>query len=444
MKATQAITALRDPNSTSASAMNTIFALSSGAPPAAIAVVRISGPQAGTALACLSGRPVPAARMAVLRTLRGSGGERLDQALVLYFPAPATATGEDLVELHCHGGRAIVASVEGALTALGCRRAEPGEFTRRAFQNGRIDLAQAEGLADLLAADTELQRRAALDLVEGRFSAQIARWRDAVLRLSAFVEASLDFADDDGAGILPPDFNAGLQALADELGEWLARPRSERLKDGIRVVIAGPPNAGKSTLFNALLEEDAAIISPEAGTTRDALERYVAIAGVPFTLIDTAGLREEGAGEIELIGIARARAHIAVADIVLWLGPEGQGPDGGWEIDSRVDADDHIAKQQADYRVSGHTREGLDNLTAALVSEARKLLPQPGQLAINDRQAQLIEEAHGALSQATAAADELVIGEHLRQVRLAFDRLLGRTATEDMLDTLFSRFCIGK
>jgi tRNA modification GTPase len=423
---------------------DTIFALSSGAPPAAIAVVRISGPQASTALACLTGRPVPAPRMAVLRTLRGKDGEHLDQALTLHFPGPATATGEELVELHCHGGRAIVAAVEQALLALDCRRAEPGEFTRRAFQNGRVDLAQAEGLADLLAADTELQRRAALDLVEGRFSQQIVRWRDAVLRLSAFVEASLDFADYDGAGDLPAGFRADLQTLAQELEEWLARPRSDRLKDGIRVVIAGPPNAGKSTLFNALLAEDAAIISPEAGTTRDALERNVAIAGVPFTLIDTAGLRSEGAGEIELIGIARARAHMARADIVLWLGPEGQGSEGAWEIDSRIDADDYTPKQKADHRVSGRSGEGLHDLIAALVAEARTLLPRPGQVAISERQAQLIEEGHHALVQASAVADELVIGEHLRQVRVAFDRLLGQTATEDMLDTLFGRFCIGK
>ena len=424
--------------------MDTIFALSSGAPPAAIAVVRISGPRAGAMLASLTGGALPAPRVAVLRTLRASDGEYLDRALVLHFPGPATATGEDLVELHCHGGRAIVAVVEQALTALGGRPAEPGEFTRRAFQNGRIDLAQAEGLADLLAADTELQRRTALDLVEGRFSAQIVRWRDTVLRSSALLEASLDFADDDGAGDLPARFRTDLQALAQELGDWLARPRTERLKDGIRVVIAGPPNVGKSTLFNALLQENAAITSPEAGTTRDALERPVALAGVPFTFIDTAGLREEGAGEIETIGIARARGQMARADIVLWLGPEGDGPDGAWEVDSMIDAVDHVAKIKADHRLSALTGAGLRYLTDALVTEARRLLPQPGQIAINHRQSQFIAEAHRSLVQVLQVTDELVMGEHLRQTRLAFDRLLGQTATEDMLDILFGRFCIGK
>ena len=424
--------------------MDTIFALSSGAPPAAIAVVRISGPRAGAMLASLTGGALPAPRVAVLRTLRASDGEYLDRALVLHFPGPATATGEDLVELHCHGGRAIVAVVEQALTALGGRPAEPGEFTRRAFQNGRIDLAQAEGLADLLAADTELQRRTALDLVEGRFSAQIVRWRDTVLRSSALLEASLDFADDDGAGDLPARFRTDLQALAQELGDWLARPRTERLKDGIRVVIAGPPNVGKSTLFNALLQENAAITSPEAGTTRDALERPVALAGVPFTFIDTAGLREEGAGEIETIGIARARGQMARADIVLWLGPEGDGPDGAWEVDSMIDAVDHVCKIKADHRLSALTGAGLRYLTDALVTEARRLLPQPGQIAINHRQSQFIAEAHRSLVQVLQVTDELVMGEHLRQTRLAFDRLLGQTATEDMLDILFGRFCIGK
>ncbi|HZH05643.1 MAG TPA: tRNA uridine-5-carboxymethylaminomethyl(34) synthesis GTPase MnmE, partial [Lautropia sp.] len=302
---------------------DTIFALSSGAPPAAVALLRVSGPGAGLALTELSGRALPKPRRAVLRTLRGSDGEQLDQALVLFFPAPATVTGEELVELHCHGGHAVVAAVGQALKALGCRPADPGEFTRRAFQNGRIDLAQAEGLADLLSAETQLQRRAALDLVEGRFSTQVEHWRATLLRLSAIVEASLDFADDDGAGELPPGFRQAAADLAAELEAWLSRPRTDRLRDGIRVVLAGPPNSGKSTLFNALLEEDAAITSPHAGTTRDALERHVAWEGVPFTVIDTAGLRDEGAGDIEAVGIARARGQMERADLILWLGPEG-------------------------------------------------------------------------------------------------------------------------
>lgn len=423
----------------------TIFALSSGAPPAAIGIIRISGPQACAALLKLTARPAPPPRKAALRTLRLDNGALLDSALVLHFPGPDSATGEDLVELHCHGGRAVIAAVERALAELpGFRRAEPGEFTRRAFANGRIDLAEAEGLGDLLAAETELQRQAAIGLVEGRFSAQVDRWRETLLRLSALLEAALDFADDDGAGELPPRFAADLAALAGELDTWLRQPRSERLKEGVRVVIAGPPNSGKSTLFNALVEDEAAITSPEAGTTRDALDRHVALAGVPFTFVDTAGLRDEGAGAIEAIGIERARQHIGRADLVLWLGPEGQGPPAALEIDPRIDEPDHRPKQRPDLRVSGVTGEGVAALKTLLAERARELLPRPGSMALNRRQAELLEEARLALQSAGGAADDLVKAEHLRQARRAFDRLLGRSATEDMLDALFGRFCIGK
>jgi tRNA modification GTPase len=307
---------------------NTFFALSSGAPPAAIGVIRISGPHAGTALLALAGR-LPEPRRASLATLRDGAGEPLDSALVLWFPGPDTATGEDLAELHCHGGRAVIAAVEGALAALPeLRRADAGEFTRRAFANGRLDLAEAEGLADLLSAETELQRAAALGAMQGALSRQVEAWRAQVLVLSAQLEAVLDFSDEEDASDLPQGFTWNIAALEQELGEWLARPRSERLGEGFRVVLAGPPNAGKSTLFNALVESEAAITSPIAGTTRDVIERSVAIAGVPFTFVDTAGLRDEGGDAIEAIGIDRARGELARADVVLWLGPEGEGPEG--------------------------------------------------------------------------------------------------------------------
>lgn len=423
---------------------DTIFALSSGAPPAAIAIVRISGPDAHRIVGGLCRQPLPSARTAALRALRQPDGMLIDRALVMWFAAPATATGENMAELHCHGGRAVVAAVERALEGLGCRKAEAGEFTRRAFRNGRMDLAEAEGLADLLAAETELQRAAAIGLAEGRFSAQVEGWRQHVLRLSALVEAALDFADDDDTADLPATFRDEVAYLAADLAEWLNRPRSDRLKEGVRVVIAGPPNSGKSTLFNALVEDEAAITSPEAGTTRDALERHVAIKGVPFTFIDTAGLRDEGAGSIEAVGIGRARQHIDRADLVLWLGPEGEGPSTALEIETRIDAPAGLRKRSPDHRVSGRTGEGVDQLKLAIADKAKTFLPKAGQVALNDRQALLLAQARAALLQIPTALDDLVIAEHLRQTRLAFDAMLGRTATEDMLDALFSRFCIGK
>ena len=270
----------------------TIFALSSGAPPAGVGVVRVSGPRAGAALEALAGR-LPQPRRASLAKLRDGAFALLDEALVLWFPGPNTATGEDLAEFHCHGGRAVIAVVEAALAALpGLRRAEPGEFTRRAFANGRIDLAEAEGLGDLLAAETELQRAAAIANAGGALSRQVESWREGVLVLSAEVEGVLDFSDEEDSADLPEFFTWNIGALAGELGVWLARPRSERLGEGYRVVLAGPPNAGKSTLFNVLVESEAAITSPIAGTTRDVIERSVAIAGVPFAFVDTAGLRD--------------------------------------------------------------------------------------------------------------------------------------------------------
>jgi tRNA modification GTPase len=425
--------------------MPTIFALSSGAPPAGVGVIRVSGPAAHEALLALAGR-VPAPRRASLARLRDASGALLDEALVLWFPGPGTATGEDLAEFHCHGGRAVIAAVEGALASLrGLRRAEPGEFTRRAFANGRIDLAEAEGLADLLSAETELQRAAALANAGGALSRQVEGWRERVLVLSAEVEGVLDFSDEGDSADLPECFTWNIAALADELAAWLARPRSERLGEGFRVVLAGPPNAGKSTLFNALVESEAAITSPIAGTTRDVIERAVAIGGVPFTFVDTAGLRQgEAFDPIEAIGIARAEAELSRADLVLWLGPEGEGPEGAWEIAAQADHPDFTAKPSARFTLSAATGEGLAALKTALVEAARAALPKPGEAALNARQHALLAEAEESLCSAKGLSDPLLIAEELRRARLAFDRLIGRATTEDMLDTLFGRFCIGK
>lgn len=424
--------------------MDTIFALSSGAPPAGIAVVRVSGPQASEALTALSGA-VPPPRRARRAALRDSDGGLLDEGLVLWFPGPGTVTGENLAEFHLHGGRAVVAAVQAALAALpGLRRAEPGEFTRRAFANGRIDLAEAEGLADLLAAETEVQRRAAVGMAGGLLSRRVEGWRERLLALSAQLEAALDFGDESEVDGLPATFGEDVEALAGELDEALRAPAAETLREGLRVALAGPPNAGKSTLFNALIENGAAITAPLAGTTRDVLERPVALGGIPFTFVDMAGLREEGADPVEAIGIARAQAEIARADLVLWLGLEGAGPTGAWEIEAQCDRVEHAAKAAPRFRVSALTGENLLELKQDLMAEAAGVMPKPGEAALNRRQRDLLDSALTAIRMVGGETDPLLAAEALRQTRLAFDRLTGHATTEDVLDALFGRFCIGK
>ena len=423
--------------------MDTIFALSSGPPPAGIAVVRISGPAAGDALIAVAGA-LPAPRRARLARLRDGQGAVLDDALALWFPGPNTATGEDLAELHLHGGRAVVAAVERALAVLpGLRPAQAGEFTRRAFTNGRMDLAEAEGLGDLLIAETELQRQAAVAMLGGALSRQVEGWRERLLMLSARVEAALDFDDEDDVAGLPPSFNADIAALEQDLALALAAPSAEALKEGFRVALAGPPNAGKSTLFNALVDDEAAITAPLAGTTRDVLVRNVALGGIAFSFIDMAGLRDEAADEVEAIGITRAGQEIARADLVLWLGPEGAGPAGCWEIEAQCDRG-QAGKQAPLFRLSALTGQGMDALREALIDEARKAMPRPGQAALNRRQRDLLARTSGDLAASRKVQDPLLLAEHLRNCRVAFDRLVGRTSTEDVLDALFGRFCIGK
>jgi tRNA modification GTPase len=422
----------------------TIFALSSGAPPAAIAVVRISGPQAAAALQALAGR-LPAPRRASTVTLRDNQGGVLDRALALWLPGPGTATGEDSAELHCHGGRAVIAAVEAALLELPeLRRATSGEFTRRAFTNGKIDLAEAEGLADLLNAETELQRRSALAMAGGAFSRQVEGWREALLTSSASLEAVLDFSDEDDVATLPVDFTARLASLRTAIAEWLTRPRAEMLREGYRVVIAGPPNYGKSTLFNALVESEAAITTPIAGTTRDVLTRPVSLEGVPFLFADTAGLHDLVDDEVEAIGIERALDALDRADLVLWLGPEGLGPQGCWELISQIDRDEVKTKRRPRHRISAITGEGMDDLRFDLIATARLAMPRPGEAALSERQHRLLTEAERAIANASSEANPLLAAEGLRLARVSFDALLGRTTTEDMLDALFGRFCIGK
>lgn len=425
----------------------TIFALGSGQVPAALGVVRISGAHAARAVQALAGS-LPAPRHASLRRLRDPvDGSTLDHALVLWFPGPGSATGEDCAELHCHGGRAVIAAVSRALVAQGLRAAEPGEFTRRAFANGRLDLAEVEGLGDLLAAETELQRLSAQAMADGALSCAAEQWRSGVLALSAEIEALLDFSDEDDVGAradaLPAGLAARAAALAASVGEWLDRPRVEPLREGFRVVLAGPPNAGKSTLFNALIESDGAIVSPEPGTTRDVLVASVATEGVPFSFVDTAGLRDEGAGAIEAIGIARALEQTRRADLVLWLGPEGEGPTDRPVIEVSAQCDREGGKT-AGLRVSAVTGEGMADLRMKLLRHARSALPQPGMAALNRRQADCLVPVRESLLALAGESDGLIAAEHLRVARRGIDALVGRADTEAMLDSLFGRFCIGK
>jgi tRNA modification GTPase len=425
---------------------DTIFALSSGAPPAAIGAIRISGPAAGEALSALAGG-LTCPRRASFRPLCGVDGTLLDRALVLWLPGPGTATGEDMAELHCHGGRAVIAAVEAALAAMPkLRRATPGEFTRRAFANGRIDLAEAEGLADLLSAETELQRRSALAMAGGAFSRRVEDWRGRLLAVAAALEAVLDFAEEDEITGLPDNLFIELATLVEEIGNWAAGPRAEALREGFRVVLAGPPNSGKSSLFNALIESEAAIATPIPGTTRDVLVRPTGIDGVPFLFVDTAGLREGSDDAVERIGIERAKAEVDSADLVLWLGAEAEGPAGSWEIEAQVDRPGHRMKRNPRHRVSAVTGEGLAFLRADLLEFARLGLLRPGETALNRRQHDLLSHAGAELAVALELDrdDPLILAEHLRLARLDFDALVGRATTEDMLDALFGRFCIGK
>jgi len=422
----------------------TIFALASGRPPAAIAVIRISGPRAHAAAEQLAGA-LPEPRQAALRRLRSSDGHLLDEALLLRFTGPASATGEDAVEFHCHGSRAVVDAVLAALSGIeGLRLAEPGEFTRRAFENGRIDLTEAEGLADLLEAETESQRRAALAMAEGGLRHQVEAWQAHLLALSARAEAAIDYDEEDGLGA-DLALSHDSAELASEIEQWTARPTVEPLRDGVRVVLAGPTNAGKSSLTNALAGADKAIVTEVAGTTRDQIEVPLAIDGVPCILVDTAGLRDT-AERVELIGIERARSAIDQADVLLWLGDPAGAPDHPRiiKVHARSDEPDRASAPAGSIPVSSVTGAGLRDLLSHIAAEAQTLLPVEGAVAINRRQAAALKEAAEALRLAEAAPDIVIAADGLRSARSAFDHVTGRAGVEDLLDTLFGRFCLGK
>ncbi|MCX7685403.1 MAG: tRNA uridine-5-carboxymethylaminomethyl(34) synthesis GTPase MnmE [Acetobacteraceae bacterium] len=431
---------------------DTIFAPASGAGRAAIAVLRISGPGSAAALRALAGG-LPAPRRASLRRLRGADGALLDRALVLWFPGPASYTGEDAAELHLHGGRAVMRAVAAALVGLGCRPAEPGEFTRRALLNGRLDLTEAEGIADLIAAETEAQRIQALRQAEGGLSRRLAAWSERLAALLAWQEAAIEFAEDGVPTDLEARVRAGAAALRAEMAAALAEgKRAERLREGVAVAILGAPNAGKSSLLNALAGREAAIVSARAGTTRDIVEVSLDLDGVPVLLADTAGLRET-ADEIEAEGVRRALARAEAADLRLAVFAADAAPDtatlalagrpGTILVVNKVDvAPPHLAGAVA---VSARTGAGLEALRARLAEEvsARAGLTAAAALS-RPRHRAALAEAVAALADAEAAALPEIAAEGLRAALSAVGRITGRVGVEEILDRVFSEFCIGK
>jgi tRNA modification GTPase len=424
--------------------IDTIFALSSGRPPAAVSIIRVSGPLAHDAGKRLAGT-LPAARHAAVRTLRGQDGSLLDDALVLRFDGPASSTGENVVEFQCHGGRAVVDALLHELGRVeGLRTARPGEFTRRAFENGRIDLTEAEGLADLIEAETEWQRKAALAVAEGGLRAQVEQWQRNVLELSARAEAGIDYAEDEDVGV-DPALARDCGDLASELEAWLERPRIEPLKDGVRVVVAGPPNAGKSSLINVIAGQERAIVTDIPGTTRDHIEVPLALDGMPILLTDTAGLRESDE-VVERIGIDRARSLVESADVLVWLGEPDDAPRHPRliRVHARSDLPGRHEAPASSIAVSSVTGEGVRALLSRVAEFSRSLLPVDDAIALNRRQASELAEAHRVLEAAAVTPDFVLLAEYLRSARAAFDRLTGRAGVEDVLDALFGRFCLGK
>ncbi len=425
----------------------TIFAPASGAGAAAIAVLRLSGAETGAVLRAVAGRQPPP-RHASLRRLRNAAGETLDHALVLWLPGPASYTGEDSAELHLHGGRAVVAAVADALAAAGARPAEPGEFTRRAFLNGKLDLVAAEAVADLVAAETEAQRRQALRQLEGALGDLYRSWSARLLALMAGEEALIDFPDEDLPPALAAAAAAERAALAADIAAHLADShRGERLREGLVFAVTGPPNVGKSSLVNALAGRDVAIVSALPGTTRDALETRLILGGVPVTLVDTAGLRET-ADPIEAEGVRRARAHAAAADLVLALSEAGSpaparehGSVPVLAIATKTDLGGAVPPGALG--VSAATGAGLAALRARLATAAERLTQAAGP-------APLTRTRHrAALTDALAALERVaplpeLRAEDLRQAVRALGRITGAVAVEDVLDRIFSAFCIGK
>ena len=450
----------------------TIFALSSGRPPAAVAVVRICGPAARLALEKLIGR-VPQPRQAALARVRDpASGEVIDEALALWFPGPHSETGDDMAELQLHGGHAIVAAVFEALGRIETfRPAEPGEFTRRAFENGKLDLTAVEGLADLIAAETPAQRRLAFRQLKGLIGDRAEAWRKRLIEALALVEARIDFSDeaDVPEDLVEPALRAAKQLRGEISGALAQSSRGERLRDGLVVAIAGPPNAGKSTLFNRLARREAAIVSPFAGTTRDVIEVHLDLGGFPVTLLDTAGIRDSG-DPVEQEGVRRARERASDADLVLWvtdLSAVGAAADehgqqfanaNVWHVDNKCDlmpATNRPSSEQPSIKHPGHafalsavTGIGVEDLVAALTAFARDYFAgTESGLVTRARHRRALEDTVAALDRALAegkSGREELIAEELRGAATTLGRLTGRVDVEDILEVIFRDFCIGK
>ncbi|HLJ01122.1 MAG TPA: tRNA uridine-5-carboxymethylaminomethyl(34) synthesis GTPase MnmE [Bradyrhizobium sp.] len=445
----------------------TIFALSSGRPPSAISIVRVSGPMAGPVLEALAGR-MPLARKATRVLLRDGHGQPLDDAMVLWFPGPASATGEDVAEFHIHGSRAVQAALFAALSVMtNVRAAEPGEFTRRGFENGKLDLTEAEALDDLIHADTDRQRRQALRQLKGLLGDKARDWRARLIEASALIEAGIDFSDE---GDVPMELIGRalpmIKSLLGEIQETLvAQGRSERLRDGMLVAISGPPNVGKSTLINLLARREVAIVSPHAGTTRDVIEVQLDLDGYPVTVIDTAGIRDTD-DPVEQEGVRRARLRAAEADLILWMTDAESSDDmiaasaqtAMWRVRNKIDlngpgqkepcaASSAEANKSANFGISAARGDGVSELIAALMDFARDYFGVAEGAAIGrERQRNLLRETVDALRRSLAAGEsgEELMAEELRAASHSLGRLLGRVDVEDLLDVIFKEFCIGK
>jgi tRNA modification GTPase len=423
-----------------AAAGETIVALSSGRPPAAIAVVRMSGLAALDVAAAVAGPLGPPRSASLRRLIDPANGATIDHALLLHFVAPDSNTGENVVEFQCHGGRAVVEALIAMLTAFDdVRAAEPGEFTRRALLNGKIDLTQAEGLAELLEAETEAQRKSALSRSEGALRRTLEAWRSRLLNLSAALEVAIDYSDEED-GARGHDDTRDLAGLVAEIDTLLGAPRIEKLRDGVRVVVAGPPNSGKSSLVNALAGQERAIVTAIPGTTRDRIEVPLSLGGVPIILVDTAGLRDSD-DMVEQIGIGLARREVDEADALLWLGSADVAPVNAIIVASKCDI---LTDRRPGIAVSAISGEGLDELQQEILVRSADIIPAPSQLSLNKREAAHLRDARDALQRAVALSDPLLTAEEVRTARVAIDHILGRAGVDDLLDALFGRFCLGK
>ena len=422
---------------------DTIFALASARGKAGVAVVRVSGPRAFKTAEALAGS-VPPLRKAVLRDL-SADGQVIDKALIIAFGDGASFTGERVVEYHVHGSTAVIKRLLGALEDCGCRPADAGEFTRRALDNGRLDLTQVEGMADLIDAETEAQRKQALAVATGEAARMVEGWRSKLIRAAALIEATIDFADEDVPVDVWPDVTSLVEEVDKEICEQISGFRgAERIRDGFEVAIVGPPNVGKSTLLNRLAGREAAITSSVAGTTRDVIEVRMDLDGLPVTFLDTAGLRE-AADEIEAIGIERARQRAENADLRIWL------TDGDRVADLLFKAGDLILPPKADLTgradgISGSTGYGVSKMLSAVQDRLAGLAAGAGLMA-HQRHFHALTEAHAALASVGRGTGEEAVelaAEQLRFATRALSSLVGLVDVEDLLDDIFASFCIGK